>query len=266
MLIGNDFLPNLYCLEIGNEGIQTLHNCYIKAITNTEYLLNEANSISQNAFKQLFYNLKEEEGNLIFKKYLKSLRFIKYPDTLLNDCIESETIEGKTVSKLNFEKMKKEYYIKKFGDYNEELIKNIVKEYIRGLQFVITYYVNKIPTYEWCYPYHYSPLMTDVYDIVSNMSVREWNSLQEWNYKPALTLNQALLAVIPPSSSGVLPEDLKKILDSNKDHELFTEDFKIDLEGKQQDYEAVCLLPIVSYKKLKMLCKDQSSHSLPVFI
>ena len=43
----------------------------------------------------------------------------------------------------------------------------------------------------------------------------------------------------------------KIVLDSD-----FIEDFDIDLDGKQQDYEAICLLPFVTYDKIKKIFKN----------
>lgn len=267
MCIGNDFLPNLYCLEIGNQGIETLQKCYLKTSVIENYLLDDASSIDQQSFVKLFEYLKDEEQQLIGKKYKKLKSFCKYPDPLLSD----EYIHESDLSQssqdglvIYFDKLRQEYYNHKFGKYDENMIRQVVMEYIRGLHFVITYYVHKIPSYEWCYPYHYAPLMIDIYNIAKTFSYKEWLSIQSWNYKPALTLNQALLGVIPPSSYKVLPETLQPILLANKDHELFKEEFKIDLEGKQQDYEGVCILPTVSYQQLKRICKDTSKTNIPI--
>jgi 5'-3' exonuclease len=101
--------------------------------------------------------------------------------------------------------------------------------------------------------------MTDLHRFAKDSKISVWNDLQSWTFQPALTLNQALLGIIPPSSVNVLPTSLQPLLQRNAEHELFKEDFKVDLEGKQQDYEAVLLLPIVDYKTLKMMCKDTSS-------
>ena len=67
-----------------------------------------------------------------------------------------------------------------------------------------------------------------------------------------------MIGIIPPSSFAVLPTSLQPLLVNNKDHPLFTETFEVDYEGKQQDYEGICLLPNVSYKTLKKMCIDEN--------
>jgi 5'-3' exonuclease len=176
--------------------------------------------------------------------------------------------------RLDFAKLRRAYYFRKFrnlfpseliedefdseSEISKSIIEGICKAFIRGLNFVMTYYTVKIPTFDWFFEHHYAPLMCDIYDTVKKMSLKEWNVLQEWHFEPALSLNQSLIGVIPPSSASVLPLSIQPLLQKNANHPLFIEKFEIDLDGKQQDYEAICLLPNVSYKVLKILCKDES--------
>ena len=128
----------------------------------------------------------------------------------------------------------------------------------------MTYYTTTIPTFDWCFEYHYAPLMYDIHQVAQGMNLRAWNQLREWNYKVPLTLNQALLGIIPPSSYQVLPETIQPLLVKNKDHPLFTDQFEVDLEGKQQDYEGICLLPNVPYSTLKRICKEKFEANEPM--
>jgi 5'-3' exonuclease len=282
MLIGNDFLPSLYCLEIGNEGIETLIKCYTKAAYLKGYLVNPSNVICKPAFTELFKELASYEPALILSKYYKR---VQYPDELLASCIvhgdQSVVIndqQSNTKSQtLDFERLRIEYYKQKFTHDGDDVafdwstpekiqanITLICKCFVRGLNFVMTYYAQSIPTFDWCYEFHYAPLMTDIYAFAHNCSQREWNQMQEWNYKQPLTLNQSLLGVIPPSSYAVLPASIQPLLVNNKDHPLFTEVFKVDYQGKQQEYEGICLLPNVSYNTLKTMCKDKYKAHDPI--
>ena len=72
-----------------------------------------------------------------------------------------------------------------------------------------------------------------------------------------LTIYESLIGIFPPSSFNLIPENIsekireKIVLDSD-----FIEDFEIDLDGKQQEYEAICLLPFVTYEKIKKIFKN----------
>lgn len=269
MLVGNDFLPNLYCLEIGNQGIETLQQCYISAATSEGYLVNDVNVIERKPFVELFKQLADHEAKLILQKYFMR---VKYPDNLLAAHIVHTQLEtGQTIQQLDFKALRTAYYTQKFKhDFEwseatfEANIQAIVKAFVRGLNFVMTYYAQSIPSFDWCYEYHYAPLMIDVYECTQSWTQRNWNQLQEWNYKTPLTLNQALLGIIPPSSFKVLPEAIQPLLEKNKDHPLFSDDFEVDLEGKQQDYEGICLLPNVPYTTLKRMCKEKYELNEPM--
>lgn len=263
MLIGNDFLPSLYCLEILNEGMNVLAQSYVEAASKHGYLVSEVNDINLKTFTHLFECLASHEPALMLRKYKRGN---KYPDNMLARNITREpNRQGVYEERVDYDNLRKEYYMNKFPeftDWDTQFDKNvheICSAYVHGLSFVIKYYSVSIPTFEWYFEYHYAPLMTDLHRFAKDSKISVWNDLQSWTFQPALTLNQALLGIIPPSSVNVLPTSLQPLLQRNAEHELFKEDFKVDLEGKQQDYEAVLLLPIVDYKTLKMMCKDTSS-------
>ena len=275
MLIGNDFLPNLYCLEIGNQGIETLQTCYAYLRSMNLFLVNSVFSLEQQAFVVLFEQLASYEPGLILSK---RHRRVKFPDSLLATHLLLKTIvknEGAPeeckiqVEELDFASLRQEYYRRKFAseftDWSEDAfeanVTEIVKHFIRGLNFVMTYYAIRIPSFAWCYEHHYAPLMADIHQVATRLNSLEWAALQSFEYKDALTLNQALLGIIPPSSRSVCSASVMQILEKHAQHELFSEQFEVDLEGKQQDYEGICLLPNVPYTSLKKLCKEKSNHS-----
>jgi 5'-3' exonuclease len=280
--VGNDFLPSLYALGIDNKGIPALEKAYVKVVMRHSYLVNEVNGIQQLTFASLMTELAASEPALVLYKYLRGS---KYADNLLASCIVHKPVvtkkelddevvgtEGQTYQTVDWSLFVMKYYTSKFPECawvscedavqwyhqpdNQRFIHEICAAYIHGLNFVLTYYVVSIPTFAWYYPYHYAPLLCDLATYATHATKREWNKLQEWTYKPALTLNQALLGIIPPSSRDVVPAPVQTVLAKNEQHPLFVEEFVMDLEGKQQDYEASVLLPNVDYNTLKRMCKD----------
>ena len=257
MFLGNDFLPNLYCLEIGNEGIETLQKCYKSTAAECGYLVNTVHTISKEVFCKLFETLATKEDELIFKKHKKGSKF---PDLLLARHVH------------DMGALHSAYYVEKFKEMEwscdessrVQNIREICRAYLRGLNFVIAYYAKKIPTYEWCYEYHYAPFMKDMYEYATSLTMSEWNELQQWTYKPALTLNQALIGIISPKSFSVLPPSIQPLLINNQNHPLFSDNFEVDYQGKMQDYEGVCILPNVPYESLKVICKDKYVKNEPI--
>ena len=211
-LVGNDFLPSMYAFEIHNDGIKTLESAYTSTASQHGYLSDASNNMCLPAFQALFKTLAESEPKLLLQKQCKLLERgerCKYPDSILNETVHRNE-EG--IYTLDFPSLRTLYYTKKFGDSSQAFIDEVCKQYVRGLHFVLTYYTISIPSYDWFYTYHYAPLACDINAYIQTLSLRDWNALQEWTYKPPLTLKQSLLGVIPPSSSHVLPEEIQRIL------------------------------------------------------
>ena len=250
-LVGNDFLPCMYAFDISNDGIEILQNCYTSAASTKGYLSDVKNNMCYEPFLQLFDQLSQKEEYMLT---VKSTKTCKNPDSLLKSCVGKDDV-GKL--KLDFSILRRQYYERKFGQFSEEFVEEVSKAYLRGLHFVLTYYTIAIPSYAWFYEYHYAPFAIDIYNTIKKMELWEWNKIQEWEYKPPLTLKQSLMGVIPPSSYKVLPEEIQSTMLKHKDDPLFSEEFEVDLEGKQQDYEGICLLPNVTYTQLKRFVKDK---------
>lgn len=237
-MLGNDFLPNVNAIDIAYDGIDILYTYYNECKSKHGYLLNQEYQLNQKSLCELFKILSEAEPGLLLKKK-KSSR-AKYPDTLLNTNCSGDVIDFKTYREM--------YYKRNFGEVE---IEKICEEYIKGLHFVMQYYAIEIPTYDWYYPYHYAPLFYDLYEYTKN------NDCQfTWKFKKPLSLTEALVSVLPPESFYLLPPQVgtfminQALIDDD-----FPTEFTVDYEGKINDYEGVCLLPMITYEKVKGLCR-----------
>ncbi|PHR72478.1 MAG: hypothetical protein COA67_04330, partial [Lutibacter sp.] len=120
------------------------------------------------------------------------------------------------------------YYATKFGWDLEDPVKmeaNIrlcCAEFLRGMQWVMRYYTKGCPSWEWYFPFHYTPLLQDLaefHDIVNvDMKIGE----------PLHPVEQ-LLAVLPRQSVGALPEELHEAVEdpSSVLAKFYPEDFEI---------------------------------------
>jgi 5'-3' exoribonuclease 1 len=260
-MIGNDFLPNMPSLEISNKGIEILLSTYSKVYLNHGYIIRElANNLYLN--KKAFLSLLEELSNLeimmILEKYNKG--YAKYPDRLLAKYI-MRTEQG---TNIDFIEYRKDYYKTKLDVENEtfeEEIEEICRDYIKGMNFVLLYYFKSIPTFEYCYERHYAPFFSDLYKVAQKMTFENKLDYYTIPFNPVkpLGIYESLVGILPPSSFNLLPENIREeigkkiLLDSD-----FLEEFETDLDGKINDYEAILLLPFVSYKKIKRLFKNIS--------
>lgn len=83
------------------------------------------------------------------------------PEDVDNSEIEKFEIEDDKIIKGS-----DQYYKSRFDiNEREKSIKfvAIIKKYIEGLEFYCQYYYRGLPSWTWYYPFHYTPLLSDVY-------------------------------------------------------------------------------------------------------
>ena len=100
---------------------------------------------------------------------LQPLRVVEEEEEEEEDEIKNFTVEDKKITK-----GQEHYYRSRFGIENtkkDEKFRDIVEKYIEGLEFYARYYFIGLPSWSWYYPYHYTPLLTDVYDYLSENKV-----------------------------------------------------------------------------------------------
>lgn len=138
----------------------------------------------------------------------------------------------------DFLKFKEKYYLSKLKrNFDEASIQEFCYEYLKGLDWVLRYYLTGNPSWQWLYPFHYVPFTSDLIRYIPDKINFEIG-------KPCHPLVQ-LMCIMPKESFSLLPAQIKSYL-SSQDHELidmFPISFQTDLNGKVQEYEAVVLIP-----------------------
>lgn len=248
-LIGNDFLPHIHSLEITNQGIDILYSAYVDAVMEKGNLIEEKMKniiFRKEAVVELMKNLAGLELKMLLDKHGRG--YAKYPDKL----IQKHMIVTSQGTNIEFDNFRKDYYITKLHlqeEYLESEIRRVCKEYMVGILFIARYYFKGIPTFSWCYPFHYAPLVSDLYTYCKDSDLKF-----EFNIDRPLSMYESLLGIFPPSSFHLLPSSVREGLKNKLLMDVdFLEDFEVDLDGCQQEYEGKCILPIVGYDKLKYL-------------
>lgn len=140
----------------------------------------------------------------------------------------------------DFVNYKKAYYKEKLGiDPTPEEIGIVVQEYVRALQWNLHYYYHGCKSWGWYYPYHYAPFISDV------MNFRDVDTKFEMG-EPFKPFDQ-LLSVLPAASSTLLPKLYRSLVTSTTSPlaKYFPTEVEYDLNGKQNDWEAVVLAPFI---------------------
>ncbi|KAL7420980.1 5'-3' exoribonuclease 2 [Cryptotrichosporon argae] len=138
------------------------------------------------------------------------------------------------------------YYRQKFGVElgDREFIDQITRSYMEGLCWVLEYYYQGVPAWDWYYPYHYAPFAQDFRN-VGSLKI-EFRAGEP--FKPFAQL----LGVFPAASRVHLPAPLQTLMidDESPILDFYPSDFDIDMNGKKMAWQGVALLPFIDQDRL----------------
>lgn len=184
--------------------------------------------------------------------------------------MESKVDEVGEVNEDSLDDLKGRYYYDKFGYTPFDADKHLAlrKAYIAGLVWNLEYYYKGVTSWEWYYPYHYGPMLSDLKDInqmlsevsffdgedeagatdadpprpvsssaVANIAGRNgrMNGGSRRIAGEPLRPFEQLLGCLPPSSSHLLPEPYRWLMTSTDSPliEFFPDSFTVDMNGKR---------------------------------
>ncbi|KAI1382754.1 exoribonuclease 2, partial [Hypoxylon trugodes] len=138
------------------------------------------------------------------------------------------------------------YYEQKFhvDKKDIEFRRSVARSYVEGLAWVLRYYYQGCPSWEWYYPYHYAPFAQDFVDI-GKMEI----SFEKGRIARPF---EQLMSVQPAASRHVLPDIFHNLM-TDKDSpiiDFYPEEFEIDLNGKKMAWQGVALLPFIEMPRL----------------
>ncbi|KAF7403530.1 hypothetical protein HZH68_006324 [Vespula germanica] len=227
-----------------------------KTTENEEQISQKNEDLSKNCFPlikvgnllKLSVNMEMQDAEEEKKKYSR--------DDGLNYESDSDTYN------MEFILHKRDYYMNKleYEDVNEikpllkptytiqlffrDVLRSQAECYVRAIQWNLHYYYDGCCSWSWYYPHHYAPYISDIKgfkDLKLDFELGE-------PFQPF----QQLLAVLPPYSKKLLPEALQSLLTEEQSPiiDYYPSEFKTDLNGKKQDWEAIVLIPFIDEKIL----------------
>lgn len=163
--------------------------------------------------------------------------FNKYKETVKDDV------------KLHETGWKARYYNEKHKRENIEQgggLKNMCIAYVQGLCWVLQYYYQGVPSWNWYYPFHYAPFASDLVNIDTYGDIAKFEKS-----KPFSPLEQ-LLAVLPANSAKALPEEVRWLMldRSSPIIDLYNDDVPIDPNGKHLPWLWILLLPFIDESRI----------------
>jgi len=164
--------------------------------------------------------------------------------------------EGETAGAIDYYNqpgaaMREPYYTSKMGREaslkNSEYHMKMCKSYLDGISWVIRYYHDGVPSWEWFYPYHYAPYLAEL-----NLTVPTWVPPEFSPSRPCRPLEQ-LLGVLPPQSYNLVPPTYRYLMLSPQSPVIsyYPKSFKTDLNGKKAEWEELVLIPFIETEKLR---------------
>lgn len=120
----------------------------------------------------------------------------------------------------------------------------MLREYVKGLCWVLKYYYTGCPSWNWYYPFHYAPFASDLVNIDTFDVTFELS-------KPFLPTEQ-LLAVFPSDSVHAIPQSCQWLMtsDTSPIRDLYSSDIPIDPNGKILPWLWVVLLPFINEERI----------------
>lgn len=128
---------------------------------------------------------------------------------------------------------------------DETRLDNLCYEYIRGLCWVLLYYYQGCPSWSWYFPFHYSPLASDL-GICAKYKIEFEEGI------PFSPYGQ-LMGVLPATSGAfALPKKFHALMCNPLSPiiHFYPTDFKLDLNGKRFAWQGVIILPFIEEKTL----------------
>ncbi|EPY36244.1 5'-3' exoribonuclease 2 [Angomonas deanei] len=285
--VGNDFLPHVPLISIKTKGIESLLDHYVREFDAHGYLTEhgEVHYDRLRIFLKAFVKTRmgdlqkeyygvvrgKERAKVNVEERCKSME-VEIENLLANTTMDrQEKSDSLFRQMLSLRKERKnlvadkeplgfsylsdfrvQYYESKFGWSRDspEFEANIAKccgEYLRGVQWVMRYYTRGCPSWEWYYPYYYSPLLEDLAAFKETVNV-------QMNISAPLHPVEQLLAVLPRSSVHGLPEVLQPaVLDPNSVLGKFYPD-KVDVDFSEANfaYQGVLRIPFIDSTELRL--------------
>ncbi|KAK2466452.1 hypothetical protein APHAL10511_002094 [Amanita phalloides] len=156
------------------------------------------------------------------------------------------TVEQEDTVRLWEPGYRERYYREKFGVElgDKEFIYNLTKSYVEGMAWVLHYYYQGAPSWQWFYPYHFSPFAADFVDI-DKMDI-QFNLGQP--FKPF----EQLMGVFPAASRKHIPEAFQHLMvtEGSPIIDFYPSSFEIDMNGKRMSWQGVALLPFIDEERL----------------
>lgn len=263
-LVGNDFLPALLTLDIKKGGLDKILTAYsnvknkftkekFNTIVNIKIINNKKTfSINHNFLFELFVQLQRTETfvweNMNRGDFTnKNIKYNKDDSQELKKFISGESANIDCLNKIEFNS-KLEYYNHYLG-LNElssttTIIKQMVHDYIVGIEWCINYYFDDCKCWKQGYNFSISPLISDIVNYYPK-------KIKLTNTKCELNPIEGLLLAIPPNTYKyvISSEIINKLKEHKRIGYMFPQSFDLDINKESMYWKCNVNIPMVEYNE-----------------
>jgi 5'-3' exonuclease len=264
-LLGNDFLPHFPSINIRTHGISVLMDTYRLHIGNYEnrcFIDSEGNILW--IWVLLFFKeLAKNEESYIKQEYKSRNKWDtwKWKETTMEDkakVIENIPIIDRTIEKYinpENENWQSRYYKTLFDkNITQNIIEEICKKYLEGLEWVYKYYTVDCPDWHWKYSYNYAPLLCDLVQYIPD---KKTAFIEDNDHLPFFSEVQ-LFYVLPRCQLKLMPVNFRELA-MKKYLYLYPDEYEFHWAFCRYFWEAHPLLPNISIELLHELSEIRES-------
>eukprot|EP01119_Soliformovum_irregulare_P001499 TRINITY_DN111_c0_g2_i5.p1 TRINITY_DN111_c0_g2~~TRINITY_DN111_c0_g2_i5.p1 ORF type:complete len:801 (-),score=156.66 TRINITY_DN111_c0_g2_i5:2510-4648(-) len=173
--------------------------------------------------------------------------------------LRPEVQQGGTVNKSEW---RQAYYSLKVFDglHSGQSLDRVLQEYVKGLLWTYHYYYTGCVSWRWYYPYYYAPLASDLAPYLQSHDPQ-----LTWDDAPPPSPFAALLAVIPPSCSHLLPASYRPLMDDPNSplaHLHRSSRISVDREGCANPWQYLLRVPFPDLDRVEDSLRKISSNTL----
>ena len=257
LFLGNDFMPHFPCMNIRTTGIEILLGAYKNICGSKGKFLLQENKIIWKNVREFISYLSQDE-NLYLREEYKARnkmekRYIpnRSPEEKVN-YFNLVPIKEREIEKyINpFESHWEERYYKMLFDIEitDERRKQISINFLEALEWNISYYTRGCKDWNWCYKYHYPPLLKDLSKFVPYFDTE----FVECKQKNPVSSYTQLAYVLPRNSLDLLPFSIRQklLIDYSEWYQL---DFRFKWSFCKYFWESHIDMPEIDIEKIKLI-------------
>lgn len=265
--LGNDFLPPLSFLKIKNNAVDYIMGIYKDVVTTHQSRLfdDDDGSLNLILLSEIIGQIAKNE-DVHFQEahtvYMGRRAFINRrgdPQAIRAIELDNYPTLNKSGAEIAPEKpgWRARYYQHLFGSTSSDIVNRACKEYMEGLSWVTKYYtgVKHGAPLSWSYTFSYSPTALDLSNYIGSLPEipKIESPMNDDEFLRIMAQAHAqLLAVLPPQSMSILPEELRSIMTDVKRGcvHMYPIRFKMNTYLKYYLWECTPKLPEIDLRRI----------------